>query len=325
MQLIWIKYHLIALLAGVLLDLIIGDPERLPHPVRWIGSAVADYEEKWNVEGLTDDERFRRGRRMAGSVILLTAVYSGVLLVAGYLIHPYLGMVIESVITAYMLAARSLSRESGMVRTALERGTLEDGRRAVARIVGRDTDSLSEEGVIKAAVETVAENTSDGVIAPFFYLFIGGPVLGCVYKAINTMDSMVGYKNERYLHFGRAAAKLDDAVNFLPARISAGLLIMAAALMPGLSGKRAARICRRDAGKSTSPNSGHPEAAAAGALGVELLGDASYHGIVVHKPVIGDPLRPVEREDITRTDRMMFLSLGLALIPAVVIFLLISF
>ncbi len=317
MQLIWIKYHLIALLIGILLDLIIGDPEHFPHPVRWMGRMIADYEERWNNEELTDEERYHRGRRMAGSVILLTGVYCGIILAAGYYIHPVAGIIIEAVITAYMLAARSLSKESEMVRTALERGTLEDGRNAVARIVGRDTAELSEKGVIKAAVETVAENTSDGVIAPLLYLLIGGPVLGCIYKAVNTMDSMVGYKNERYLWFGRAAARLDDMANYIPARLTAGLLILSAYILPGCSGRKAAKICRRDAKKSTSPNSGHPEAAVAGALGVELLGNASYHGIPVYKPTIGEPLREIEREDISRANRMMFTAEGIAILPII--------
>jgi len=317
MQLIWIKYHLIALLAGILLDLIIGDPEHFPHPVRWMGRMIADYEERWNNGELTDEERFQRGRRMVISVILLTAVYSAVILAAGYYIHPVLGMCIEAVISAYMLAARSLSKESEMVRTALERGTLEDGRNAVARIVGRDTAELSEKGVIKAAVETVAENTSDGVIAPLLYLLAGGPVLGCIYKAVNTMDSMVGYKNEKYLWFGRAAARLDDAANYIPARITAVLIVISACILRGCSGRRAAVICRRDAGKSTSPNSGHPEAAVAGALGIELLGNASYHGIPVCKPTIGDPLRDIERKDISRANSLMFTAEGIAILPVI--------
>ena len=323
MQLIWIKYHLIALLGGILLDLIVGDPEHLPHPIRWIGRMIADYEERWNLEELEDKERFKRGRRMVCSVIVTAAVYCGSIVVIAYLIHPVSGMIVEAVVSAYMLAAHSLAKESGRVKTALDKGTLQDGRDAVARIVGRDTEELTEEGVIKAAVETVAENTSDGVIAPLFYLLIGGPVLGIVYKAINTMDSMVGYKNERYLHFGRAAAKLDDAANFLPARITAGLLILAAFLLPGYRGRAAAGICRRDAGRSTSPNAGHPEAAVAGALGLQLLGDASYHGKVFHKPTIGDPEKSIEREDISRANTMMFAAEGLCVILITILLILV--
>ena len=290
----------------------------MPHPVRLIGSWIAEYEERWNLPELTVEEKRERGRRMAASVLILTATGSGVLLVAAYLLHPIAGVVVEAILSAYMLAAHSLAKESKRVRRALEQGTLEDGRRAVARIVGRDTDELTEEGVIRAAVETVAENTSDGVIAPLLYLLLGGPILGCLYKAVNTMDSMVGYRNERFLDFGRAAARLDDFVNYIPARLSAMLLILAAAIHPSCSGRRAWRIRRRDAGKSTSPNSGQPEAAVAGALGVELLGNASYHGVPVEKPTIGDPVREIRSRDISITNILMFLSEGFLILLIIV-------
>ena len=317
----WIKLHLIGLLLGVFLDLTVGDPEILPHPIRWIGGMIADYEKRWNLPELTEEEKRERGRRMVFSVLLLSGIYTLVILLIGYRIHPALGVIFEGIISAYMLAAHSLVKESGRVKKALDRGTLSDGREAVSRIVGRETSELSEEGVIRAAVETVAENTSDGVIAPFLCLLVGGPVLGMMYKAVNTMDSMVGYKDERFLHFGRCAAKTDDVWNYLPARITAGLFVIAAFLLPGLSGRRAWRILRRDAGKSTSPNSGHPEAAVAGALGVELLGDAVYHGKLVKKPVIGDPERPIQREDIDKAGEMMYAAEALCLIlPALWLF-----
>ncbi len=311
MFIVMLKWHIGALLLGVLLDLIIGDPEWLPHPIRWIGKMIADFDSRWNLPELTDEEKEERGRRMVVSVILITAVYTAVILVAAYILHPALGILVEGIITAYMLAAHSLAKESGMVKKALTRGTIEDGRYAVSRIVGRETANLSEDGVIRAAVETVAENTSDGVIAPLLYLLLGGPILGCVYKAVNTMDSMVGYKSEKYLHFGRAAAKTDDVLNYIPARLTAGLLIIAAFLHPSCSGRRAWKVIRRDAGRSTSPNSGHPEAAVAGALGVSLLGDAVYHGKTVKKPKIGDPVREIERQDISRSHHLMFTGEGL--------------
>ena len=193
-------------------------------------------------------------------------------------------------------------------------------------IVGRDTQNLTKEGVAKAAIETVAENTSDGVIAPMLYTALGGPVLGFLYKAVNTMDSMVGYKNDRYLHFGRAAAKLDDVVNFLPARISA-LLMIGAAFLSGKSynGRQAWCIWHRDSRKHASPNSAQTESVCAGALGIQLAGDASYFGKVVKKPYIGDPKRQVEYEDIRRANRLMnrtawiceLLCLGILMVVAV--------
>ena len=193
------------------------------------------------------------------------------------------------------------------VYEALKKDDLEGARYAVSMIVGRDTQVLDATGVAKAAVETVAENTSDGVIAPLIYLAIGGPILGFMYKAINTMDSMVGYKNDKYMYFGRCAAKLDDVVNYIPARISA-LLMIAASFLPGKAydGKGAWRIWRRDRRKHASPNSAQTEAVCAGSLGVQLAGDASYFGKIVKKPTIGDALRPVEYEDIKRANGLLY-------------------
>ena len=310
----WLKYHIIALGIGVLLDLLVGDPEWLPHPIRWMGSLIADLEEKWNKSALSAEERRRRGKRMVSTVLILTVMYSGAAVFLAYYIHPWIGVAVEAVLSAYMLAAHSLAKESSNVAKALETEGLEAGRMAVARIVGRETARLDKPGVIRAAVETVAENASDGVIAPFFYLLIGGSVLGCAYKAVNTMDSMVGYKSERYIDFGRAAARLDDVLNYIPARLTGGLLTLAAVFLPGCSAGDSVRIRRRDAKKSTSPNSGVPEATVAGALGVELLGDAYYHGELVHKPKIGDLRREICTEDIGRTNRMMFLSEGLLIL-----------
>ena len=310
----YLQFHLLALLIGIFLDLLVGDPEWMPHPVRLIGKWIAEYEERWNLPELTPEEKRERGRRMAASVLIMTAALCGGILFAAYYLHPAAGVAVEAILSAYTMAAHSLARESNRVRKALEQGTLEDGRKAVSRIVGRETDQLSEEGVIRAAVETVAENTSDGVIAPLFYLLLGGPVAGFLYKAVNTMDSMVGYKNERFLDFGRAAARLDDIVNYLPARLSAFLLVFSACIHPSCSGRRAWRILRRDAKKSTSPNSGHPEAAVAGALGVELLGDAVYHGETVKKPTIGDAVRGIRRKDISVVNVLMFISEALLLL-----------
>lgn len=241
--------------------------------------------------------------------IVLACTLAGAVLAlkTAYWIHPILGCAIETVMTYQILAAKCLKVESMKVYRCLKNGDLPGARNTVSMIVGRDTSVLNEEGVAKAAIETVAENTSDGVIAPMLYTAIGGPVLGFLYKAINTMDSMVGYKNERYLYFGRAAAKMDDIVNYLPSRISAFAMILSAFLFgKDFSGKNALRIFKRDNRKHASPNSAQTEAACAGALGIRLAGDASYFGKIVHKPYIGDFLRPVEYEDIKRANKLMY-------------------
>lgn len=306
------KYHILAFGAGFLLDQLLGDPYFLPHPIRGIGWLIAKTEKmlrngnpQENSPEREAAER-RQGKLLVVIVLLLTGVLAALILFGAYAIHANLGIVIEAVMTYQILAARCLQVESSEVWKQLTVGSLEGARKAVSMIVGRDTEHLTEEGVAKAAIETVAENTSDGVIAPMLYTALGGPVLGFLYKAVNTMDSMVGYKNEKYLHFGRAAAKLDDVVNFLPARISA-LLMIGTAFVSGktYSGKQAWRIWRRDNRKHASPNSAQTESVCAGALGIRLAGDASYFGKIVKKPYIGDSTRPVEPEDIRRTNRLM--------------------
>ena len=227
-------------------------------------------------------------------------------------LSPWLGLAVQMFWCGQALAAKGLAQESTNVYRALIKPDLPAARKAVSRIVGRDTQSLTLEGVTKAAVETVAENASDGVIAPLLYMLLGGAPLALTYKAINTMDSMLGYKNEKYLYFGRAAAKLDDAANYLPSRL-AGLLWCAAAALTGNSPKGAWRIWRRDRRCHASPNSAQTESACAGALGVQLAGPAYYFGEYYAKPTIGDPLRPIEPEDIRRANRMMYAESVLAL------------
>ena len=306
------EYHILAFGAGFLLDQLLGDPYFLPHPIRGIGWLIAKTEKmlrngnpQENSPEREAAER-RQGKFLVVVVLLLTGIVAALILSGAYAVHPKLGMVIEAVMTYQILAARCLQVESSKVWKQLTVGSLEGARKAVSMIVGRDTEHLTEEGVAKAAIETVAENTSDGVIAPMLYTALGGPVLGFLYKAVNTMDSMVGYKNEKYLHFGRAAAKLDDVVNYLPARISA-LLMIGTAFVSGktYSGKQAWRIWRRDNRKHASPNSAQTESVCAGALGIRLAGEASYFGKIVKKPYIGDSTRPVEPEDIRRTNRLM--------------------
>lgn len=305
-----LTYHMIAFVCGFVLDLVFGDPHALPHPIRLIGTLIAGLEKKLLKLQMRDEKReFYKGILLVVLVLLSTGAVAALVLVVAYWLHPVAGIVIESVMTYQILATKCLKDESMKVYQSLNEQGLEAGRVAVSMIVGRDTNVLDETGVVKAAVETVAENTSDGVIAPMLYTALGGPVLGFVYKAVNTMDSMVGYKNDKYLYFGRAAAKLDDVVNFIPARISAYLMI-AAAYIGGkaFDGKQAYRIYKRDRRNHASPNSAQTESVCAGALGIQLAGDASYFGKVVKKPYIGDAHRAVEREDIVRVNRLMYVT-----------------
>ena len=303
------RYHSIAFLAGFLLDLCLGDPHWLYHPIRLVGAWIAWLEKKLHKEETPRNEKKERteGTYLVFAVLLVTGLCVVGILTFAYLLHPAVGVIVESVMTYQILATKCLKVESMRVYTCLKKGDLPAARQAVSMIVGRDTANLDETGVAKAAIETVAENTSDGVIAPMLYTALFGPILGFLYKAVNTMDSMVGYKNDKYLFFGRTAAKLDDVVNYIPARISAWLLIVAASF-PGreFSGREAYRIFRRDRYQHASPNSAQTEAACAGALGIQLAGDAYYFGKKVEKPYIGDAIRPVEAEDIRRVNRLMY-------------------
>ncbi|MBO4310206.1 MAG: cobalamin biosynthesis protein CobD [Lachnospiraceae bacterium] len=299
------EFHIIAFALGFFLDLLIGDPHWLYHPVRLIGLLISVLEKIF----LKNKKKFFWGIMTVIIVLLSTFVLTGILIAGTYFINRYLGLVTEAIMTYFILATKSLKYESMKVYRALKDGSLEDGRKAVSMIVGRDTKNLCEEGVIKAAVETVAENTSDGVIAPMIFTAIGGPVLGFLYKAVNTMDSMIGYKNDKYIHFGRAAAKLDDFVNFLPSRISAVLMIAASALGGrDFDAKNAHKIFKRDRFNHASPNSAQTESVCAGALGVKLAGDASYFGKIVKKPFIGDDTRSIEKDDIKRACRLMYIT-----------------
>ena len=303
------RYHSIAFLAGFLLDLCLGDPHWLYHPIRLIGAWIAWLEKKLHKEETPRNEKKERvqGTYLVLAVLLVTGLCVAGILILAYLLYPAVGVIVESIMTYQILATKCLKVESMRVYTCLKKGDLPAARQAVSMIVGRDTADLDETGVAKAAIETVAENTSDGVIAPMLYTALFGPILGFLYKAVNTMDSMVGYKNDKYLFFGRTAAKLDDVVNYIPARISAWLLILAASF-PGreFSGREAYRIFQRDRYQHASPNSAQTEAACAGALGIQLAGDAFYFGKKVEKPYIGDAMRPVEAEDIRRVNRLMY-------------------
>lgn len=316
-----VGYHLAAILAGYLLDLCLGDPHSMPHPVRAIGNLIVWLEKYLRPAG--KKHATERGERRAGVlfvclVLLVTGSVAGAILWISHRGGIWIQTVVEAVMTYYLLAARSLRDESMAVCRKLEAGEIEEARYAVSMIVGRDTKPLSEAGIARAAVETVAENASDGVIAPLFYLAIGGPLLGWLYKAVNTMDSMVGYKNDRYLHFGRAAAKLDDLVNLIPSRLAALLLIVSAYLLR-YDGKNAYRIWRRDRRNHKSPNSAQTESACAGALGLRLAGDAWYFGKLVPKPYIGDEIHPIEPQDIRRVNRLMYGAAGIMGIIALVV------
>lgn len=288
------------------LDLLFGDPEKLLHPVVIMGKAISRLEKILRA----GFPKTPRGERAAGFVLALllpvgTLTVTILALWAVGLIHPVLRFALGVFWGWQALALKGLNTESKRVYTALTTGTIEDARRAVSRIVGRDTQRLDEAGVTRAAVETVAENFSDGVLAPLFYLLLGGAPLALCYKAINTMDSMIGYKNERYLYFGYCAAKLDDAANWLPARLSALLLVLASALL-GEDAQGAWRIWRRDRRNHASPNSAQTESVCAGLLGLRLAGDAYYHGVLHKKPYIGDPIREIEYEDIPRACRLLY-------------------
>lgn len=315
--------HMTAFLGGFLLDLILGDPGFFPHPVRLIGKLITATERRLRRRKPVESRReVWLGMAMVSVVLVVVVIAAALCLWAAYRMHPCAGVLLEGLMTYQILAVKCLRVESMKVYRCLQEGNLEQARAAVSMIVGRDTDGLNESGIARAAIETVAENTSDGVVAPMLYLALGGPVLGFFYKAVNTMDSMVGYKNEKYLYFGRAAAKLDDVVNFIPARISALLMIMAAFLSDGnFSGRNAAYIYRRDCRKHASPNSAQTESVCAGALGIRLAGDARYGGKTVKKSYIGDALRAVEYEDIKRANRLMYMTAWLCEIICLVVML----
>ena len=304
------------MLLAFCLDLVMGDPRWLPHPVREMGRAISALEK--GLRGLFPATP--GGERAAGAVLALVLPVGSfwlgwaVLWLCGRL-APWLGLAAEVLLCSQCLAARELKKESMAVYRELERGDLSAARTAVGRIVGRDTGSLTAEGVTKAAVETVAENTSDGEIAPLFWMAIGGAPLALAYKAVNTMDSMVGYRNERYRYFGTAAARLDDLANWLPARMAA-LVMVALCPLAGLDAEGAFRVWRRDRKKHKSPNSAQTEAAMAGALGVQLAGDAWYFGELHHKPTLGDDLRPVQPSDIKKADQLMYWTSGAFLLLA---------
>ena len=319
-----------SLIAGCILDWLMGDPYWLFHPVRFMGNMISALEAR--LRRLFPEHLLLAGGVLAGFMCLFwtlipvlgfLGIYRGLLSFGIQRHWIYICLfVLESFFCGQLLAARSLQTESMKVCSALKEGDIEKARKAVSMIVGRDTAVLDRDGIARAAVETVAENTSDGVIAPFFFMAVFGPAGGFFYKAVNTMDSMVGYKNETYLLFGRAAAKLDDAVNWLPARLSGMLLTAAAWLLPGMDGKNAWRIFKRDRFNHASPNSAQGEAACAGALHLRLAGDAWYFGTLYKKPYIGDDDWPIRPDDIKGVCSLMFGAQGLLMAGLVILLLL---
>ena len=308
MEILW------SAVCGFCLDLLLGDPDWMPHPVVGMGKCITWLERILRrVFPETPQGELTAGAVLAAVLSLGTLVLSVLALWLCGLVHPLLRFGLSVLWCWQCLAVKGLKDESTNVYRKLTASSLAAARQALSRIVGRDTAQLTAEGVAKAAVETVAENFSDGVAAPLCYMLLGGPPLALCYKAVNTMDSMIGYKNERYLYFGRMAARLDDAVNFLPSRLSALFLILSAFLCKG-NGLRAFQIWRRDRRSHASPNSAQTEAVMAGALGVQLAGPASYFGTFCDKPTIGDPLRPVEPQDIRRANDMMVTASVLAVL-----------
>ena len=349
----FIIFNTICILTGIVLDLLVGDPIGFIHIVIVIGRYISFLEKKLYKD--TDDDKTMefKGSVIAFIVPVTVMILAGIVLVISFKIHPAVYFVIESFLCWQAVAARDLAYESMRVYKALngekitipdfenggkivldavnksalegedaqnllKKQKLENARRAVSLIVGRDTDSLDETGVIKAAVETVAENTSDGIIAPLFYMFLGGGALAVMYKAVNTLDSMLGYKNDKYMHFGSASAIQDDYWNYIPSRLSA-LLMCLAAFFTKMDHKNAYRIWKRDRYKHESPNSAQTESACAGSLNIQLAGDASYFGHIKHKDTIGDPVRPVERDDIKRACRLMYATSFLMMMIGLII------
>ncbi|HAQ40982.1 MAG TPA: cobalamin biosynthesis protein CobD [Clostridiales bacterium] len=309
---------MIPLIIGYLLDLIIGDPQGFFHPVRLIGKLIFFIENILRLKCRTASDE-----RKAGAILWVTVVFTSfamplVILYVAYKINFMLAVIIEGIMCYYILAARSLRDESMKVYKSLKNGNLQEARKNLSYIVGRDVERLNEGSVARAAVETVAENTSDGVIAPMLFIMLGGAPLGFMYKAVNTLDSMVGYKNDKYINMGRFSAIADDVANYIPARLSAFAMI-AASFFLKMDYKNACKIYKRDRYNHKSPNSAHTESVCAGALNIMLGGDSCYGGIMVHKPSIGDAKREIETEDISRANKLMYATSLLFLTAGILI------
>lgn len=313
---------LIAIVVGFILDLIFGDPHSLPHPICLIGNLISCLERNLRkIFGFSNTGLLFGGGVLVFMVISTCFVLPYALLYLAGMVNPWLAFALETLMFYQIFATKCLRDESMKVYYALQKGDLDEARLMLSWIVGRDTKNLSEAEVTKGAVETIAENTADGIIAPMFYMFLGGAPLAFLYKGINTMDSMVGYKNEKYLYFGRCAAKLDDVANFIPARIT-GLLMIGAAYFLNLDVQCAWKTFWRDRYNHLSPNSAMTESVAAGALNIQLGGGHFYFGKWVHKDTIGDDIRPVKAGDIVATNNLLYMTAILSLILFTLIYLL---
>jgi len=303
------------LAAAVVFDLIFADPRNWPHPIVWIGRLITRGEEL--LRARFNDELFS-GLLLVLAVLAITGFSTIMALDLAGQLAGWLQALLALWLATNCLALRSLHLESKTVIESLEEGDIDGARLSLSMIVGRETAQLDEQGILRATIETVAENASDGVIAPIFYLCLGGPVAALLYKAVNTLDSMIGYKNQRYLRFGRVAAQLDDLLNWIPARLT-GLLLVAAAWLSGFNGTGAWRIMRRDAHLHPSPNAGWPEAAVAGALDIQLGGGAVYFGEFQAKPTFGDAHQSLSIHQYRRMIKLLYMATGLGLLPALLL------
>lgn len=321
------RSRLIILFVSFILDLLFGDPRGLPHVVVFIGKLIKRTEDfLYGIFKPGDKAEEDRGLKLMLGFLLfvfvtgISVLITVLMLYASGRIHKYLEYAVSVLICFQLLAARSLFAESMKVYRALKDDDIQGARLAVSMIVGRDTDKLDRRGIIRAVVETVAENTSDGIVGPVFYMVIFGLPGMVFYKAVNTLDSMVGYRNERYIYFGRFSARMDDVMNFIPARLT-GLIMVWAAGLTGHSVVESMRIFLRDRKNHSSPNSAHGEAAMAGALNISLGGDAWYFGKLVRKPVIGDGTREPGTEDIREACKIMLTTAVLAWLIALLVLL----
>jgi len=303
---------------GYIADLIFGDPYWFPHPVRFIGRFISSFENLLRRLVHSETSEKIAGFILTGVTVVISYLVVWILLKISLSVSTLLFHIVNIFFIYTVLATRCLGDEAKKIYRYLINGDINNARKALSYIVGRDTEKLDVQGICRAVIETVSENTSDGIVAPLFYLFLGGVPLAMAYKAINTLDSMVGYKNERYINMGMASARLDDIANFIPARLTS-FLIAIASFITGLNPRRSLSIMLRDGRNNPSPNSGYPEASMAGALGVRLGGPSSYGGQIVEKPYIGDPEDTVTPGHIILSTRVMYVTSLLALITGLII------
>lgn len=293
-------YHLTSITFAYIIDRLVGDPPHWPHPVRWMGKLIIFFEKRWN----NGEWKKWKGIGMLLFILFFVFAITTLFVLIGYQIHPYVGIGVESIIISTTIAQRSLKEAALEVYYPLKKGDLVEARKKLSYIVGRDTDSLDEGEIARGAIETVAENTSDGVTAPLFWALIGGAPLAMVYRATNTCDSMVGYINERYKLFGWASAKWDDVMNWIPSRLT-GMIMLLGKGTKGMSYRQAWAILSRDAKKHPSPNSGWGEAAVAGILGIQLGGINYYKGFISNRAKMGDPIYPIQAEHIIKANSIL--------------------